>query len=66
MDKEAPIAAKKLLLATSLRDRYAALNPRQLLWSYDGVNAFSTENLPPRTAVRSLFVCSVSLARNTF
>lgn len=60
VDKEAPIASKKLLLACELRDRYAALNPRQLLWTYDGVNAFSTENLPPRTAVRlrcPVFVC---------
>jgi hypothetical protein len=52
VDKEAPHAAKKLLDAMALRERYAALNPRQLKWTYDGTNAFSIENLPTATQVR--------------
>lgn len=59
VDKEAPIAAKKILMAVELRDRYAALNPRQLLWTYDGVNAFSTEKMPPPSSVRrnAMLIC---------
>jgi AMP deaminase len=49
VDKEAPQAGRKLLAAMALRERYAALNPRQLLWTYDGANAFSVDNLPEGT-----------------
>ena len=51
VDKEAPQAGRKLLAAMALRERYAALNPRQLLWTYDGANAFSVDNLPEGTEV---------------
>ena len=53
VDKEAPIAARKLLAAMAIRARYAALNPRQMKWSYDGKNAFATDSLPMATAVRT-------------
>jgi hypothetical protein len=53
VDKEAPVAARKLLEAMAVRDRYAALNPRQLKWSYDGTNAFAIDNLPAATTVRN-------------
>lgn len=52
VDKEAPFAAKKLLQAKSLRERYAAMNPRQLLWAYDGKNAFEVDTVPSASNVR--------------
>lgn len=53
VDKEAPQAAKKLLEAMSMRDRYMALNPRQYRWAFEGKDAFSCDSLPQATQVRS-------------
>lgn len=52
VDKEAPQAAKKLLEAMSMRERYVSLNPRQLRWAFEGRDAFSTDNLPQASKVR--------------
>jgi len=52
VDNEAPQAAKKLLEAMALRDRYMTLNPRQFRWMFEGKDAFDCEHLPEATQVR--------------
>lgn len=61
IDSEAPLASQKLLTAMALREKYAALNQRQLRWTFDGQNAFNTESLPPASAVRQLLSSGKSL-----